>query len=326
MVRTTVLLALALSITIGGVALKAAAARQDEDGDDEDENPRRAKARLEKLAARRKALWDQKRYDETGFKRMAPPKAGEWLHRFAERGQTFDDYKKQCSNKRRPGRETIQIRPLGPLGPRAKGAIEPIRKFTEAFFGLTVKVLDERELPKKAYVQKRRQYDEGPIMQDLKKEVPDDALVYCALADKDLFSEGLNYVFGVGSLEDRVGVYSLVRFHEGEKTKETIYRRRAFQLVAHELGHILSIEHCIYYDCVMNGSNSLEESDDAPCHLCPVCQEKLLWNTGGDAKKRHEALAKVYEAEGLEAETKWTRERLGVATKPEGGEKAKVWR
>jgi archaemetzincin len=284
---------------------------------DDDASP----ASKKKMAERRKALWDSKRYDETGFARMGPPQEGEWLHRFVESCQDEDDYKKHCANKRRPGHETIYLRSLGPLSPRAKGAIEPIKKFVEAFFSLPVKLLDEHQLPKKAFVAKRKQYDEGPIMKLLKQEVDDDALVLAALTDQDLFSEGLNFVFGVGSLEERVGVYSLHRFG-GKEVAEPLYLKRAFQLVGHELGHILSLEHCVYYKCTMNGSNSLEESDDQPCHLCPVCLNKLEWNVGFDRAKRYRALAAVYDEAKLEPEKKWCLEQATRSeTKPGEGEK-----
>ena len=91
--------------------------------DDEDDDEQATAASQKKMAARRKALWESKRYDETGFERMKPPQEGEWLHRFVESNQDEDDYKKECANKRRKGRETIYLRSLGPLSARAKAAI-----------------------------------------------------------------------------------------------------------------------------------------------------------------------------------------------------------
>jgi archaemetzincin len=290
------------TLAFASVGLSLARAGDDDDGD---EKPMDKKGRLQKLAEKREALWSKHGYDETGFERMAPPKEGEWLDAFEEDGQTFDDFKAGCKNKRRAGRETIYIRLYGPLGDRACASIGPIVSFTEAYFQLPVKVLDEQPIPKKAYVKKRRQYDEAPIMKVLKKERTDDALVWAALCDKDLFSDDLNFVFGVGSLQERVGVYSLIRFSEGDGKEDRVYRRRAYQLVSHELGHILSLEHCVYYKCLMNGSNSLDESDEAPCHECPVCEEKLRWNVGFDPIVRYKALAAFYEKDGQQDEAKW---------------------
>ncbi len=63
--------------------------------------------------------------------------------------------------------------------------------------------------------------------------------------------------------------------------------------MAHEVGHILGMEHCVYYECAMNGANSLDEDDKAPLHLCPVCMAKVKWNTGCDELAREKDIEKV---------------------------------
>jgi archaemetzincin len=52
--------------------------------------------------------------------------------------------------------------------------------------------------------------------------------------------------------------------------------------------------HCIYYDCAMNGSNHLVESDQRTVHLCPICLRKLQHGAGFDAAKRYQDLAKFF--------------------------------
>jgi archaemetzincin len=257
---------------------------------------------LRGLANRRAALWGK--YDETGFERMGVPREGEWLARFPEQGQTFDDYKGFCSNKRRAGRETIALRPFGPLSARARAALEPVRRFTEAFFDTKTVLLDESPLPEAA--RNEDQFDVTPLLACLKAETRDEDLVHAGILDKDLSWKGQvpNFVFGGASFKDRVGVYSLERFGRGER-RESVYRLRAFKLVAHELGHILSLAHCVYYSCLMNGANSLPETDASPCHVCPVCREKLAWNLGFDPGRRAAALAAVFRAEGIEDEARW---------------------
>lgn len=264
----------------------------------------------EAMKKKREALWSSRRYDETGFERMAEPRPGEWLHRFPELGQTFDEYKGQCANKRAPGRETILLRPLGPLSPRATAALEPIREFTAAFFQLETRLLHEEPLPDSAFRRERDQYFADALLEHLKKERTDDALILAGIADKDLFASGLpNYVFGLGSFTERVGVYSLTRFTAGAERNEPLFRRRAFQLVAHELGHDLGLPHCTFWKCVMNGANSLVESDSAPTHLCPVCLDKLAWNVGFDRAKRHRDLADVLASEKLDDDAAWEKAR-----------------
>lgn len=39
-----------------------------------------------RMLERRRQVWESRRYDETGFTRLGPPREGEWLHRFPEAG------------------------------------------------------------------------------------------------------------------------------------------------------------------------------------------------------------------------------------------------
>jgi hypothetical protein len=45
--------------------------------------------------------------------------------------------------------------------------------------------------------------------------------------------------------------------------------------MTHEISHMFGIKHCIYYECLMNGSNKITESDIKPPRLCAVCMRKL---------------------------------------------------
>jgi archaemetzincin len=132
---------------------------------------------------------------------------------------------------------------------------------------------------------------------------------------EDLFAEDLNYVFGLGSFENRCGVYSLARYFPefwGEEANETSAKqalRRSFKVLNHEASHVFGLKHCILYECTMNGSNSLQETDRAPVHECPVCHRKLQWNLRFDAAKRFEELRKCYEKFGLNDEATWVKSR-----------------
>ena len=70
--------------------------------------------------------------------------------------------------------------------------------------------------------------------------------------------------------------------------------RRACKVLTHEIGHTLGLTHCVFYECVMNGSNTLEETDEHPLIDCPVCHRKLLFNIGFDPSKRFAALRDFY--------------------------------
>jgi hypothetical protein len=67
---------------------------------------------------------------------------------------------------------------------------------------------------------------------------------------------------------------------------------------------MLSLPHCTFYRCLMNGALTLGEADARPAALCPVCRKKLCWNLGADPLARERALAEAFQAAGLAADAR----------------------
>ncbi len=136
---------------------------------------------------------------------------------------------------------------------------------------------------------------------------------------EDLYPDpAWNFVFGSASLYERVGVFSFARYDPaffGEargKDFKTKMLRRSTKVLAHEIGHMFGLQHCIFFQCGMNGSNHLEESDSRPIHLCPVCLRKLQHNIEFEVEKRYRALEDFYRRHGLDAEADWVKGRLAA--------------
>ena len=71
--------------------------------------------------------------------------------------------------------------------------------------------------------------------------------------------------------------------------------------MVHEIAHMFGLKHCIYYECLMNGSNGpFEGVRHQNRTLCPVCLIKLQLNVKFDAKQRYERLMQVSLALGFE--------------------------
>ena len=65
---------------------------------------------------------------------------------------------------------------------------------------------------------------------------------------------------------------------------------RSCKLLVHEICHIYGIDHCKFYDCVMNGSGHLAEDFRQPFHLCPVDLRKLAFRLGLGVQDRYRRL------------------------------------
>ena len=244
---------------------------------------------------------------EEGHEKLGPSRPGEWRHHFHESGQTFESYRSHLVNWKCGHRTTFYIQPIGQASTRYRETLERMRTYAEAFFGVPAKVLDPIPMFEDAKVEKRGQYDADLIVRRLAKRRPEDALVYIGITEQDLTVQGLNFVFGIGERRLRCGAYSLTRY---ETEDVPLFTRRSVNLLAHEAGHILSIDHCIEYSCVMQGANSLEEHDSHPMHLCPTDLQKVLLNTGMDRKERYRKLLPLYLEWRCKEEAEWVSRRL----------------
>jgi archaemetzincin len=134
---------------------------------------------------------------------------------------------------------------------------------------------------------------------------------------EDLYPDpAWNFVFGQASPRDRVGVFSFARYNPefyGEKAfpdHQENFLQRCCKVLAHETAHMFGLMHCIYFHCLENGSNHLQESDRRPFHFCPVCLRKLQYSIGFDVVDRYEHLAEFHGRVGFQDQADWVRRRL----------------
>jgi archaemetzincin len=67
---------------------------------------------------------------------------------------------------------------------------------------------------------------------------------------------------------------------------------------------MFGLHHCITANCVMNGTNSMSETDKNFIRLCSVCQRKLNSCIKYDNKKRLTDLEKYFSKNNLTTELK----------------------
>jgi len=131
-------------------------------------------------------------------------------------------------------------------------------------------------------------------------------------------SEVGDSVSGQASAGERVGAVSPARF--GDPVKDAAgFRCRVLQVAVHETGHMFGMRHCTAYECGMNGSNSLEESDRAPLAFCPECEAKLWWVCSQNPSRRAAKLADFADRHGFKDEaTLWrTQAQVSVSLSDE---------
>ena len=101
----------------------------------------------------------------------------------------------------------------------------------------------------------------------MKSHKPSDAYAILGLTNEDLYpGDNWTFVFGWASYTAGVGTFSFKRYdpsfdgtedeHDNPEQSLLMY---ACHVMAHEIGHMFGLYHCIYYECLMNGINSADE-------------------------------------------------------------------
>ncbi|KAH3766739.1 Zn-dependent protease [Pelomyxa schiedti] len=210
--------------------------------------------------------------------------------------------------------KVIYIQPIGEFPPEISPDLTFLASYVEAFFlGTTVCILsvvpvtEELHFTSRIFITEQLQFLTTPILNWLvspsakKVRDPRKELVIIGITMTDLYPrDDWNFVYGIARAKDGVGLYSFARMdphfdtptHSSEYTihEKQLYNVRCAKILSHELGHLFGMKHCIYYHCLMNGSNHQDEMDGAPLHLCAVCLMKLWYTLQFNTTLRYQSL------------------------------------
>ena len=266
----------------------------------------------------------QRAFDPEGdFSLIPAPKPGDWLAEHSEVGQSYDDFAFLKAAKPSALRDTIYLQPLGQFWGYQAVSLDALKECGADYFAMNLKVLPPLPLSEAGFTTRMNpvsgnlQILTHDILAHLMRHRPADAFCVLAITMEDLYPDpSWNFVFGQASMIKRVGVFSFARYDpafygeiRGEGCQVTLLRR-CCKVLVHETGHLFSLPHCIFFRCVMNGSNHLVESDARPLSLCPVCLRKLQLSIGFDVAHRYRDLLRFYQRVGFEAEAMLTSRRL----------------
>ncbi|MFH6936473.1 archaemetzincin family Zn-dependent metalloprotease [Flavobacterium sp. FlaQc-30] len=242
--------------------------------------------------------------------KLEEPVFGDWLFSHKEKGQSFEQFVRTKHVVPTKEENIIYLKPIGKFNSSQLKQIELVRQYLQIFFQLETKVLETVSndiIPNHA----RRigdvgqeQFLAGYILTDvLKEESPDKRIALMAITEKDLYPKPeWNYVFGLASYRDKIAVSSIYRMQK--EADFNLCLDRLLKICSHEIGHMFGLHHCIEVNCVMNGTNSMVETDKHSIRLCSLCQRKLYSGFKYDNVKRLKELEKYFKdnnlAEGLQ--------------------------
>lgn len=254
-----------------------------------------------------------------------PPGPYDWMAQHREPDQSFYDYVNGHPVRPDDQRKYIYLVLLGEFDPARRAVIRDTARYIEAYFQLETRWLEPiglENIPPQARRVHPQTSDKQILTSFVLEEIltprlPDDAVSLIAFTSSDLWpGEGWNFVFGQASVTDRVGVWSIYRNgNPNRKSQRQLCLLRTVKTGTHELGHMLSMHHCPYFECNMNGANHRKESDRRPLWLCPVCLAKLTWNLGVDPAERYQDLIEISDELGLEDEKEFFEKSLKVLEK-----------
>ncbi|KAG7226395.1 hypothetical protein INR49_013806 [Caranx melampygus] len=257
----------------------------------------------------------------------------DWIPAHPEEPQDFasffrDPYRKTPN----ASHKTIYIQTIGSFGEagvQTDRYVEWLRQYCQAFFtGLSVKLL-----PAVTVAETRCSFRvnsnshnlqilTGDLLRFLGNKKPKDAFCIVGITMIDLYpKESWNFVFGQASLNMGMGVFSFARYDDNFYSRNYAGRlKKRFQpkqgdysvfddyytppisstlllrsckTMTHEIGHMFGIWHCQWLNCVMQGSNHLEESDRRPLDFCPICLRKLQVSVGFKIGERYKVKKKT---------------------------------
>ena len=192
---------------------------------------------------------------------------------------------------RRPEREPAGRSPGGEATGQSDGGgvdgglLATLRDDLAGIFDADIEILPPLPVSRSFFVKDRGQYIADGILDGLSSIVLGQGTVLLGITGVDLFSPGMNFVFGIAN-RDRalVSIFRLRPEFSGEARDPGVLGRRVLTEAVHELGHALGLGHCEYPGCVMYFSSWIGDTDrKGPgfCFRCGRALERLMVSRKG---------------------------------------------
>jgi archaemetzincin len=165
---------------------------------------------------------------------------------------------------------------LVPVGEVDRGVPSWLQEDLPGIFSAEIEICPPRSLGRQHFVEDRGQYLADGLLRDFSSIIRSPGTVLLGVTEVDLFSPGLNFVFGIANRgRALISVWQLRPEFYGQGPNPTVFRRRVLVEAVHELGHALGLQHCEFPGCVMFFSNWIGDTDRKGPGFCFRCARAL---------------------------------------------------
>jgi predicted Zn-dependent protease len=194
-----------------------------------------------------------------------------------------------------PAKATQKARQAGALC--AQPGLDQLGVALAGFYPFSYRVREALTIPDEYYDQRRGQYRIDQVLDWMVKQAHPSDYRTLGVLSADVYSPGYNFLFGLSTHGGAACVSSSCRMVGGGQGKKTP-ERRWHELVGHELGHALGMNHNPDWRSIMHFANSLKDLDRQGCELLPDdravlrAKHRVRWPGPGEAKGEPNGLAK----------------------------------
>ena len=153
--------------------------------------------------------------------------------------------------------------------------LEKIAEELKLTYRMVSEIMKPVKMPVNAFNKFRNQYRSEMLLNFLEEKYKGRIL---GVTKEDMYTEGLNFIFGQAKMKGRVAIISICRldpkfFHQPED--DILLERRFVKEAIHEVGHMVGLGHCNKRHCVMSFSNTAGQVDKKTKYLCDMCKIQL---------------------------------------------------